>query len=776
MTPANYYVAVSGKDTNPGTATAPFATIQRARETVREKIKEGLTKDILVEIRGGTYPLTETLTFGPEDSGTEKHSVTYAAAPGAKVVLDGGRKIAGWKKGGSEIWTTEIPDVKAGKLYFRQLFINGQRAIRARTPNQGWCEGKPVQPVAQESTDQDIAIRINTSGGKGVFGWAREFEYEQARIEGGLAAWGNPGDIELVSLRHNEGGRKALQSIDPATQTVTLRPPHRWAPKCFGHDWFNGVPDGRCYLENALEFLDSPGEWYLDRKTGVLSYWPRPGEDLTRCDVVAPVMATTLLSVAGMRERPVVNLHFRGLHVEHADWPLPAHGYTALFCCNVPLFREGGDPGHRFIDAAVEITCARACSFRDGGVARVGGMGLVLGEGTADIAVEGNHIRQTGGGGIGLGQCNVGFGYTKAAPPPEPGEYERYRVCNNYVHHCGLDYYGAVGMALFRMKDSIVSHNLIHDTAYCGVTFAGDQDPKWAFVGNNTLERNHIYRDMRVTQDGGGLYSSFAHQGDVVRGNLFHDSGANPMSGGICLDKCTGVTFDHNVVYRNPVWTLVIFRRPDLVDNLWRHNLFMPTREPGLSSSKAKKLFDGRQGFELRPGNETYAPPDEFIEAMHGYAGLEPAYRKMLQGGDPTPCELHVLEDGITWQLDLPEQGWGVVYRLNVQVENGILPRLKASQAVGVKLRELDPAARYTLTAYAGPVRRTPTDSSSQDEGGDFRWGPLFPMVHEIDPAPDLRLPEAATGRELMEKGLTLKDGMIVIWVAYRRTVMKEKP
>lgn len=103
--------------------------------------------------------------------------------------------------------------------------------------------------------------------------------------------------------------------------------------------------------------------------------------------------------------------------------------------CNVPYTRENGEPGHRFVEAAVEARYARSCSFRDGGIGRVGAMGLVLREGTADIAVEGNLIQQAGAGGIGLGQCNVGGGYTKAAPPPEPGEYERFRVVNNYVHH-----------------------------------------------------------------------------------------------------------------------------------------------------------------------------------------------------------------------------------------------------------------------------------------------------------------------------------------------------
>lgn len=762
-TTADFHVAVDGSDANPGSATAPFATLARARAAVRGRIKEGLTRDVVVEVHGGVYPVDAPLEFGPEDSGTLEFAVVYAATPGERVVIDGGRRIGGWRRGPGDVWIADVPEAKAGTWYPRQLFIDGQRAIRARTPNQGWCEGKPVHPIEHESTDLPLAIRVNTGGGTSIFGWAREFEYEQAPIAGGIAAWDNPADIELVSLRHNEGGRKRLQSIDASAQTVTLRPPHRWAPKCYGNDWFNGVPDGRCYLENAVEFLDSPGEWYLDRVTGVLSYWPRIGEDPGRWDVFAPVVSGPLVSVTGAVGRPVVNLHFRGLHVEHADWPLPPHGYAGLFCCNVPVFREGGDPGHRFIEAAVEMVHARACSFRDGGIARVGGMGIVLGEGTADIAVEGNEIHHTGAGGIGLGQCNVGFGYLKAAPPAAPGEYERFRILNNHVHHCGLDYFGAVGVAIFRLKDSTISHNLIHDTAYCGVVFPGDQDPAWNFVGGNRFERNHIFSDMQVTQDGAGLYASFAHRGTIVRANLIHDSSGRPMSGGICLDGCSGMTFDHNVVYRNPVWSLVLFRPVDLAENAWIGNLVMPARPPGMPASRPKKLADGRPVWELQPETDGPSPPREFLEVMTEYAGLEPAFRRRLQGVDPRRCQLHVLDDGRTWQFDLPDEGRGVVYRNDARAGKAARAAPAADAAGPVKLRGLDAAATYALAAYAGGIVRSPTDSSVED----FTKGPPFPMVHAVGPAQGIA--PSATGGSLMERGLSLPDETSASWVAYRR-------
>ena len=96
---ADLHVAPNGSDTAPGTAAKPFASLARARDAVRQRIAAGLQADVTVLIRGGTYFLAEPLVFGPEDSGTEQHSITYAAAPEATVVVSGGRRITGWQPG-----------------------------------------------------------------------------------------------------------------------------------------------------------------------------------------------------------------------------------------------------------------------------------------------------------------------------------------------------------------------------------------------------------------------------------------------------------------------------------------------------------------------------------------------------------------------------------------------------------------------------------------------------------------------------------------------------
>ena len=714
-TQADFHVAPDGKDTNPGTADAPFATVATARDAVRRKIAAGLTKDILVLIRGGTYRQTETLTFGPEDSGTDRFSITYAAAAGEKIVLSGGRSIGGWKNGAGRIWTAEVPEVKAGKLYFRQLFVNGQRARRARTPNidgrKGWWSIKSCNFSKDKPAPPDVPVVLSVSGR--------------------IADYASPADIEFVHICNNDMGRKRLASVSAADQTVTLSTPNKWNSRAFKFDWYLSIPTagGRgqtanlCYLENALEFLDQPGEWYLDRKTGAVSYWPRPGEDLDRAEVVAPAVQGTLLALVGEPDRPVRNVHFRGIRCEHVDWPPPPWGYMGLFCCNVQVDHKP-NPGHRFIDAAVEFIHARSCSFRDGGVAHVGAMGVCLREGTSFITIEGNEIGDTGGGGIGLGGCNVAAGYLNAAPPPGPDEYKGYRIANNHVHHCGADYYGAVGIAQFIVQDCVIANNLIHDTAYFGMGVAGSQDPKVPFVKNNLIERNHIHSAMRVTVDGAGMYVAMAHydRGTVIRDNLIHDIVNTGPCGGLYIDtNNTGCHYSNNVVYQVPSGRAFIVNFSDAGKNTWRDNLI-------------------QNGSTL---------PKEVIEAIQGYAGLGAAYRQppmkwtRQELTDPAEKGWSVLQYG------LPAEGRGVI-----QVIARDAPK---DGNIQVKPRGLEPNVSYDLRAYVGAMAPG-----------------LVPILGNVAPADlaSLGLPASASGCDLLDKGLSLKIAKApqTIWMAYRRT------
>jgi hypothetical protein len=745
---ADFWVAPDGKDSNPGTAGAPFATLARARDAVRKIIAAKLTKDIRVLIRGGTYSQTDTLLFGPQDSGTEKHSITYSACAGEKVVMSGGRRITGWKKRGGEIWTAEIPEVRAGKWHFRQLFVNGKRTVRARTPNVS--DKTPWWIIKASTAERPFTVSVN----------------------GLLQAYRNPGDVELVCIYNNEGSRERLESVDAKRQVFTLAPP-KPNPKCFGADWSLGTPQpGKAsYLENALEMLDQAGEWYLDARTGVLSYWPRPGEDLTRDEVTAPVARSTILAVVGRRDHVVMNLHFKGLHVEYVDWPLPAWGYMGLFCCNVAVGSKER-PGHRFIEAAVEFEHARGCDFVDGGIAHVGANGLCLREGTAHNVIEGNEISDLGGNGIGAGGCNVAAGYLHAAPPPEEGEYRGYRIANNHIHDCGTDYFGGSGICLYLSQEAVVAHNLVHDTAYFGIGVAGSQDPKVPFAGDNTIEYNHVYRAMKVTVDGSGLYVTFAHHGlgTLVRGNLIHDTLWNRFGRGEILNgihdtiPCHGLYLDGNnsgcryqgnVVFRNAGGPL-LFNSPKK-NNRWVDNLFQK---------------DG-------------TPPPEFLEAVEWLAGLEPAYRQSILKSQGDPCSYreltgeHFKAGGwAAYQFDRPKAGRGVVAIFHRTESKG--------DWLPVMLRGLDPSANYALKAYAGKLAQADERFYSGTFFGNCDKS-LFatylsalgdlPILSDVAPVPVSHVVSVSEsdqstvrGRELIEQGLLLKvpKRPSVVWIIYQ--------
>ncbi|MCX6880410.1 MAG: right-handed parallel beta-helix repeat-containing protein [Verrucomicrobia bacterium] len=721
---ADFYVAPDGQDANSGTAAAPFATLARARSAIREKVAAGLDRDLLVLMRGGVYRLEECLTFGPEDSGTGKFAITYAAQPGEKVVLSGGRKIAGWRRAEGEIWTTELPDVKAGTWFFRQLYVNNRRAIRARTPNiddkTPWWHIRTSTAAILNETPPPEDVPITAS------------------VTGPIKAWSNPGDAELVYLANNNASRMPLGSVNQKEQTFILPAPHRWNPRAFGTEWKFSIPtEGlACYLENALEMLDQPGEWYLDRRTGVLSYWPRAGEDLTRDEVVGPVAPKTLLAVIGTRQHPVMNLHFKGLQVEHVKWDMPAWGYMGMACCTVATGKDP-NPGWQWVEAAVEYEYARSCSFIDGGIAHVGAIGMCLRKGTADILVQGNEVCDTGGGGIGAGYMeNAAYNYVHA-PPPEQGEFRGYRIANNYVHDCGMEDYGAFGIEVSEVQDSVIAHNLVHDTAYFGICVAGSQGGRDApFARNNTVQYNHVHDVMKVTVDGAGLYVTFAHpdRGCVVRGNLFHDVSPNRFSvrdpapyhaAGIYLDgNAAGYLFENNMVFRT--WGGLYV--PGNGRDVWLDNFIQK---------------DG-------------SPPPEFIEAVQAHAGLEPAYRRSLLKTESPPCDFYPLT-----QPDTAANVWSGCQWNRPAEGSGVLTACRRAgskdDSAQFKLRGLDATATYDLKAWAGV-----------DWDGRVLLG--------IQPLPNVEtvLGEGhacQTGRQLMEAGLLVRlvNRPQVAWIAYQR-------
>jgi hypothetical protein len=136
-TQATYYVAPDGDDANAGTITAPFKTLQHARDVVRT-VNGDMTGDITVYLRGGDYPVSSTIDFTSADSGTNGHRVVYAAYQNEKPVLDGGVQVTGWTQHSGNIWKATLNR----NIKLRSLYVNGKRAqMASKTINSAGCYG-----------------------------------------------------------------------------------------------------------------------------------------------------------------------------------------------------------------------------------------------------------------------------------------------------------------------------------------------------------------------------------------------------------------------------------------------------------------------------------------------------------------------------------------------------------------------------------------------------------------------------------------------------------
>jgi hypothetical protein len=546
-----YYVSLRGKDTNPGTEAAPFRTPARAQQAVREEIARGLQRPLRVVIRPGTYFLPQPLLLGPEDSGTERYPVVWAAA--GTVVLSGGRRVTGWARQQGNLWAAWVPWAK--EKPFRQLYVKGRRATRARTPN---ADAAPPywQVTLSESSPDLKTFRLGFGPGK-------------------PPSLSRPSDVEMVTLGNWAICRKRVDNLDPATGTLTLAPPHV-AQKDAPWNWPSVGRWG--FLEGAREFLDQPGEWYLDREAGVVYYLAQPGEDLTRAETIVPVL-TRILEIRGTPEQPVRAVYFFGIRFRHAAGNLPEGGYYGVQACH--YVTGGTQPRWEEVQAALHWQWARDCVLDRGEVAYTGGSGLYLAEGCRGCLVRCADFHDIGGNGIMVGG------------PNDPARVtEGNLLADNRVYQCGVEFYGAVGLWVGLAARTAVIHNEIHDLPYSGISVGWQWNPEPTVCQVNLIEYNHVYAVMQQLADGGGIYTLGFQPGTVLRGNLVHDIGRSryaqgaPNNGFFIDEGSKGFLIEANTIY-NTADQPVRHNQNQPDWHTWKDNSFGAKPEPGTPAAEA---------------------------------------------------------------------------------------------------------------------------------------------------------------------------------------------
>ncbi|MGJ8678096.1 MAG: right-handed parallel beta-helix repeat-containing protein [Akkermansiaceae bacterium] len=513
----DFFVSPQGSDQWSGTLASqnaegndgPFASLARARDAVRELKKGPISKDIVVQIRGGSYQLKETVVFGLADSGTEDFSITYEAYPDEKPIFSAARSIKTWEKvshslpglpkdAEGKVWVADVSD------HFFTLYDDKGLLPRARS-----------------------AGFIPLKGG-------------QANIlhfpKGKLKNWSNLEDIEIVVRPHHAWivNILPLVSVDEKKQlaTTSIRATYKMEEL-----HFLKTTDS-CWVENVLDELDEPGEWVLNTQEGKLYLWPRDSAapaNIKSAHLEEYIRVEGKIDKQGVQDTPVQNFSLRGLTFMHGErYQLTAEDAGIQHDWNM----------HDKANALVRFRGTENCTIEQCHFTHSGSGAIRLDLHAQKNNISNNLIEHMGGSGILL--CGYG--------PGTKDVNHHNLVYNNHIHHIGLIYSHSPGIMLWQSGNNRVANNLIRHTPYTGLIVSGcmthfftksnsrelKRTLRWHEIGSlprdptiddvrpflhthdNLIEYNEIHHAMEALGDGNAIYIRGAGAGNIIRRNYIH--------------------------------------------------------------------------------------------------------------------------------------------------------------------------------------------------------------------------------------------------------------
>jgi hypothetical protein len=509
---ADFYVSPNGSDAWSGTlavpnaqqSDGPFETLERVRYAVRESGKSQ-SGDVVVLLRGGTYRLKETVVFGLQDSGQGDSTITYAAYPGETPVFSSGREINEWKP-----LTTAPPGLSkelTGKVRVA--------AVSSRFYAIFDAEG--------------LLPRARSKGFIPLEGGSRNDVHFPA---GRLKNWPNVKDVEIVVRPHHAWivNILPLKSVDERRQIARTSINATYA---MNRLHFLKQTES-CWVENALEELDEPGEWVLNTKEGKLYLWPRNDSPVLAPQLTELIRIEGEIDKEGPQDTPVRNLRFRGLTFMHGERYQLAADDAGL--------QHDWDM-HDKANALVQLRGTENCTIEQCRFAHSGSGAIRIDLHGQQNTIAGNLIEHIGGTGILL--CGYG--------PGTKDVNQKNLVYNNHIHHTGRIYSHSPGIMVWQSGENRVANNLVHHTPYTGIIISGcmtdfftkngrelsrtirgheighlSKNPQledvrpYLHTHDNVIEYNEIHHAMELLGDGNAIYIRGAGAGNVIRRNYIH--------------------------------------------------------------------------------------------------------------------------------------------------------------------------------------------------------------------------------------------------------------
>lgn len=567
-TQASYYVAPDGNDANAGTITAPFKTLQHARDVVRT-VNSNMTGDINVYLRGGNYPVSSTINFTSADSGTNGHHVVYAAYQDEKPVLNGGVQVTGWTQHSGNIW--QAPLNRDNKL--RALYVNDKRAqMASKTITSAGCYGT-----------------YTVTAGQAPWAWESGSQCDGAKysLSDLPAVASNQDDVEIKSATTWTtaivGVRQITTSSDGANRVALFQQPGAAIAQGPPNGNFNA--GGTHTFMNAYEFLDQPGEFYFDKTKHTLYYYKSGSEDMTSAQVFAPNNVSTLIKIAGTSTTAHArNITFSGLTVEHSDWNLVnvagsvfRQGQQGNSSSTVYAKKNFHAYTYRNVDlppGTIQIENADGIALKRNTVQHTGADGISMVNDVTDSQLTGNVTNDIAGSAITVGHPqHVYIGdYTSTNNEKYPvnveGVCKNISVTDNYLYDSAVLFQGSSPVSAYFTDSLSVQHNRIEKSPWAGITLGWGW---WNFDGsansvnpgtptttakNNTVSYNQIVDTMQVLGDSAPIYDLGSQPGTVISNNYIqgvpagHKYGLHPDEGSAYLNFHDNVLdVDPNVAY-----------------------------------------------------------------------------------------------------------------------------------------------------------------------------------------------------------------------------------
>lgn len=518
LSAADIWVSPTGNDSSDGSRQSPKATLTAALRQARElrrlddpSIKGGIT----IHLEKGDHTVYEPLFVRPEDSGTFHSPTVIEGEDGASV--SGGVQLTGWRKQG-KLWVADVPLFNGRPLDFRQLWVNGQKAVRAR-----------------DVEDFEKMYRIRSVDNKNRILWVPAASVKKIMKspypEMVLHEMWCVANLRIKSITV-QGDSAGVRFHDPESR---IQFEHPWPRPMVTTDGHNSA----FYLTNAKELLDVPGEWYHDIETRKVYYYPREGENMNQANVVVPAVET-LVNVLGTIDNPVRNVTFKNIRFNYATWMRPSlQGHVPLQAGmylvdgyklkpqmirnyhNHKLDNQGwlGRPA-----AAVQVRFADDVNFTGCSFEHLGSTGLDYVEGTHGGTIDNCVFRDIAGNGMVVG--NFSPAALETHQPYDP--YDRRELCTHQTIRNSLftdvtnEDWGCVAICAGYVADITIEHNEINEVSYTGISLGWGWTKTVNCMRNNVVHANLIYHYAKHMYDTAGIYTLGSQPHSYITDNVVY--------------------------------------------------------------------------------------------------------------------------------------------------------------------------------------------------------------------------------------------------------------